>query len=127
MNHQEYARRVKVLLVPHLEGPVTPDSCFHLATHGLSKHYLLPELEMVAVPAPYVEAAQALLNRWATYQIETGRRIKAGERLSGQGSILVYRAELSPDPPKGRECLRLILDHIHFQCGCCGGRGEVET
>lgn len=127
MNHQEHARRVKVLLVPHLKGPVTVDSIFHLITHGMTKHYSLPELEVVAVPAAYVEGVQALLNRWATYQIETGRQIKANERLSHEGSILVYRAERSPDPPKGRECLRLILDHIHFQCGCCGGHGEAKV
>lgn len=127
MNLEEYEKNVTVLMVPHLEGPVTPETYFHVITYGLHKHYGLPELEVVSVPAAYVEDAGALLNRWATYQIEMGKRIRAGERASNSGSMLVYRFEPSKNPPKRGPCLEIILDHVHFQCGHCHGRGGAEA
>jgi len=119
MNREEYEKNVKVLMVPHLKGPVTPETCFHVITRGLCKHYGLPELEVVAVPAAYVEDAGALLNRWATYQIETGKRVRAGERASNSGSMLVYRFEASRNPPARGPCLEIVLDHVHFMCTHC--------
>lgn len=115
----EYKKNVKVFMVPHLEGPVTPDTHFHVYTHGLSEHYGLSELEVTSVPAAYVEVAGAMLNRWAVYQIETGRRIKPRERLQNEGSMLIYQAERSPYPPKGADCLRLVLAHVNFSCSHC--------
>jgi hypothetical protein len=79
------------------------------------------------VPAAYVEDAAALLNRWATYQIEMEQKMLAGERVQTAGSMLVYRVEPSPNPPKGRDCFRLVLDHVHFRCGHCRGRGGAEA
>lgn len=117
-----YFSQVTVITVPHGEDgdePVTPATLFWVHTHGLYKHYQIPELEMVGVPPEFVPSSAEILNDWALYQIREGKQIKAGQTLQQEGSMVVWTAEPSPFPPKYAPMLRLRVTHVRFQCQHC--------
>lgn len=114
-----YAARVKVAILAQVAdipagGSLPGDTRFTLRTNGMPQ-YARPELEVVDVPALWVEAAGRFLNDWAYYSI-VDRPILDGETLAGgfQRNVRV-RATLV------QGVLQLRPEAVEVACSGCGG------
>lgn len=91
---------------PNLPGN-TP---FRLRTEGLVR-YSRPEMELVDVPALYIEQAGKILNHWAFYTVNV-KEVRVGETMADgfRGSVKL-RATLHDG------YLRLVPEEIGCMCG----------
>lgn len=126
VSFEEFLTKVQVLgtpieSVPHIHGGLAEGSTFWLHTSGMGQ-FGRPEMEITNIPGAYLGDAAHRLNKWAHYSI--AKPIQAGEKLREGDSPFhpVYEMVASPDDFwEGKQCLRLQLGAVLFQCAACGG------
>lgn len=116
---QAYEERVKVAILAQVaalptSGDLPGNTLYTLRTNGMPVYHR-PEMEVVDVPALWVEDAGRFLNEWAFYSIVT-RPILEGQTLAGG---LHRNVKLRATMVQG--VLQLKPEAVKAACSGCGG------